>query len=394
MSIIGRCEAFRPGVSPKYTHNEDVVAKVGLASASLTLVSTLSIVCFILCKHIQSNVQVKPLLHLSIADFLLAFAWVSANTAYLVKNDFEDVQQTAMSCFTWQLITEIIHIVTFCFTINYSINVYFLMKDRVRSMGMDYTEQVHEMASLSAIRLQRFKSLLYYISWLMPIILMLPIIIESKMENISSCQKCVIAIDVPRLVNKVPPFIKAYGFILLAATLLLSMVTIMVLYGLTLRLYWRAIPAYHTDRQRRQLSNMKKRISVYVVVFMVCWLPALILSIMKSREVWLDVEHKKVDLNDYFALYILQAVLTPLQGFFNTIVYGWSRRSFREATRQSLSSSQMFVPTPEFTSAYYDQSPDFPNYIDDEPESETAFDPATKNKKQDSSDLNNALLPY
>ena len=87
-------------------------------------------------------------------------------------------------------------------------------------------------------------------------------------------------------------------------------------------------------------------------------------------------------------------MLTPLQGFFNTIVYGWSRRSFREATRQSLSSSQMFVPTPEFTSAYYDQVPDFPNYIDEETESETAFDPAKKNKKHDSSDLHSALLPY
>ena len=54
----------------------------------------------------------------------------------------------------------------------------------------------------------------------------------------------------------------------------------------------------------------------------------------------------------------------------------------------------MFVPTPEFTSAYYDQVPDFPNYIDEETESETAFDPAKKNKKHDSSDLHSALLPY
>lgn len=366
---IGGCVEFQPKIFQKYIKYEDIIAKVGLASASLTLVATLSIIVFILYKRIFSNIQVKPLLYLSIADFCLAFAWVTASARYLEKNDVEDTQQTPLACFIWQLVTEVIHMMTFCFTINYSINVYFLMKDRVRKMGMDYTEQVHEMGSRSAMRLERFKALLYYISWALPILLMTPIYVNINYQYISACQKCVIAIDVPRLVGPVSVGIQAYGFIILAVTLFLSMIVIVTLYGLTLRLYWQAIPAYHTDRQRRQLLNMQKRISVYVFVFMLCWIPALILAGLKSKETLQQDEENKIDLIDYFWLYVLQAFLTPLQGFFNTIVYGWSRRSFREAIRQSITpSTQLYVPTPEFSSAYYDNIADYT--VENDPESE------------------------
>ena len=92
-----------------------------------------------------------------------------------------------------------------------------------------------------------------------------------------------------------------------------------------------------------------------------------------------------------FLFFIFQAVVTPLQGFFNTIVYGWSRRSFRHATRDSLTPTHdLYIPTPEFTSAYYDHVPDFPT---DYEESET--DLASRPPSSQQADVHQSeLLPY
>ena len=57
----------------------------------------------------------KPLIHLLVADFFLAFTWVSANAIYLEKNDIETLQELSMSCFIWQLVAEVFDLVLFCF---------------------------------------------------------------------------------------------------------------------------------------------------------------------------------------------------------------------------------------------------------------------------------------
>ena len=80
---------------------------LGIICFFYSLIATLSTICFIFYKRIHTNIQVKPLLHLMIADFFLAFAWVSSSAAYLERNDIETVQQTSVSCFIWQLITEV-----------------------------------------------------------------------------------------------------------------------------------------------------------------------------------------------------------------------------------------------------------------------------------------------
>ena len=81
-----------------------------------SLFSTLVIICFIFCKQIQSNAQVKPLIHLLVADFFLAFVWVSANAIYLEKNDLQTLQESSMSCFIWQLVTEVFWFIYYHYT--------------------------------------------------------------------------------------------------------------------------------------------------------------------------------------------------------------------------------------------------------------------------------------
>ena len=60
----------------------------------------------------------------------------------------------------------------------------------------------------------------------------------------------------------------------------------------------------------------------------------------------------------YFWLYLhliflsLKAVLTPLQGFLNTLVYGWTRKSFRLASRSRGDINNRIMPTqPEMISS-------------------------------------------
>uniref|UniRef100_H3AUJ0 G-protein coupled receptors family 1 profile domain-containing protein n=1 Tax=Latimeria chalumnae TaxID=7897 RepID=H3AUJ0_LATCH len=75
-------------------------------------------------------------------------------------------------------------------------------------------------------------------------------------------------------------------------------------------------------------TYVKKNIrSIYLtfrfiqLVFLGCWIPAFILSI---------ISFTKVSPRDIYPLYVIQAFTMSLQGFMDSLAYGWLRRNFRE----------------------------------------------------------------
>ena len=287
---------------------------IGLVSASLSLVGSASILVFIIWKKLQNFQQNLPLFHLSLADFILSLLWIISNVKYFVGSEHQE-----FSCFILLLLTEMIHLVTFFLTINYSVNVYFRMKDR--------TIQVHMITDgdeLPPSNVRKwFKRSLYIVSWTLPMLMMIPIIVNIKPDHANACQRCVILIDVP--VHKA-----VYGDIILALSLTISILAIILLYCLTLRLYWKAVPGFHTQHERRQLANMQARVTLYVSVFIICWSPGM----MISYDLWFNHSHYLsrqflASFQKFFPIFVLQATCAPLQGLLNSIVYGWTRKTFR-----------------------------------------------------------------
>uniref|UniRef100_W5NJD4 G-protein coupled receptors family 1 profile domain-containing protein n=1 Tax=Lepisosteus oculatus TaxID=7918 RepID=W5NJD4_LEPOC len=73
---------------------------------------------------------------------------------------------------------------------------------------------------------------------------------------------------------------------------------------------------------RRNMRGIYCTARSVVLVMVVCWTPAfflVLLSLLIPKQ------------ESLFLLYVLQAITVSLQGFLNSIAYGWLRRNFREA---------------------------------------------------------------
>lgn len=344
INLKGCTEIIPANISFDIKEKEKRIAIISLASASLSLLGSLSILGFILWKKLLKVNAILPLFHLSLADGILAFFWILTTTKYFVSRN-ENPLYTALSCFIWQLLTEITHFATIFLTINYAIDVYLKMRNRIIKVHT-VTEGIEIPESTCQ---KRTKILLYVISWLLPFLIMMPILVNIRSDRISSCQKCVIFIDVAVLMGGSVPW--NYGYIALAVTLTITMIILFIVYLLSLRLYWKAVPGFRTDRQRRQLFNMQIRVTVYLLVFALCWAPGMVISYHK----WFKHRNSRakgfLDIRRYQIIYFFQASFAPLQGFFNSIVYGWTKKTFRTLQNPAPNAVSQ---NGEYVTPYYD----------------------------------------
>ncbi|KAG9340028.1 hypothetical protein JZ751_022139 [Albula glossodonta] len=94
---------------------------------------------------------------------------------------------------------------------------------------------------------------------------------------------------------------------------------------------------------RRHLRGLYSTPRSMMLVIIICWTPAFIL-VSLSFTGWIHQEK-------LFPLYVIQALTVSLQGLLDSIVYGWLRRNFREA---ALGERMPLLATPP--KAFYDES--------------------------------------
>ncbi|KAJ7387068.1 hypothetical protein OS493_004032 [Desmophyllum pertusum] len=125
----------------------------------------------------------------------------------------------------------------------------------------------------------------------------------------------------------------AYGSIALVTTLSISVISLVLVYFMMLRVYRKAViySGVLTDRQRAGIDAMRNKIFLYILVFLICWSAALVVATSD-----IDPRITITNLPRWFTLFVLQGLTAPMQGFLNCIVYGWSRKSFRDASEQRI----------------------------------------------------------
>lgn len=225
--------------------------------------------------------------------------------------------------------------------------------------------QVHNLVKESEAKVVKVvKKFMYASAWTLPMLLMLPILTNIRLDRISACQKCVILIDVPVLICKRISWV--YGYTVLAMALTISTIAIVIIYCLSLRLYWNAVPGFRTDHERRQFSNMQSRVTLYMIVFIVCWAPSAMISFHKWIGHSASSGHVDgvVDVNRFFWLYAYQSAFAPVQGLLNSIVYGWSRKHFRRSPL--IYNAPLVVDEDAFKTPYVDFSTSVSLSDDDE----------------------------
>ncbi|KAJ8261709.1 hypothetical protein GJAV_G00157430 [Gymnothorax javanicus] len=92
---------------------------------------------------------------------------------------------------------------------------------------------------------------------------------------------------------------------------------------------------------RRNLKGLHSAARNMILVIIICWTPALLLACLSFP----------LPQASLFPLYVIQAFTMSIQGFLDSIVYGWLRRNFREAALGERLPLLANVPR-----AFYDES--------------------------------------
>ncbi|PIK56939.1 hypothetical protein BSL78_06140 [Apostichopus japonicus] len=298
--------------------NERQIRTLGLIQmvcAGISLLGALSMILYLTFKRICANTEVRPLFHLSCADAGLAIFLILSST-YWKRSDL------AKSCVYFQILAEMFYLITFLLTANYALNVYIRMKDRYHRANklIQLREQRHVIISIRVA---------YCFSWIFPVFCVIPALITTIMMDKDSCYPC-FSLFFRGPVNKNVTgqgFIQVLGSkgaVFFMATLLSSLLAIIILYSLTTKVYKHLLrqQSEYTDRQRSSVRELQKRVTLYIGVFLFCWTPAFVLAIIEITN-----RSPCAQQNLYF-LYIIQSVTAPSQGILNTLVYGWTRRAY------------------------------------------------------------------
>ncbi|XP_038059563.1 transmembrane protein 116-like [Patiria miniata] len=301
----------------------DMLHYVHAFFASLSVFGSLSVIVYAMVRKVVKTSEIRPLFHLAIADLGLALCWLVG--AILWNIPFDGVGSVGFRvCTVLQAVTEMFNVISFFLTVNYALNVYLRLKDR-HNRAKKLT-LLHTMTSMKWIM-----RLFYVISWLLPIAVMTPVVVvHNRLRAQDPCTECLVLFFKPSVQGNNGSFESwswaHYGAIFFVVSLLLSMVSIVTFYVLSAIVYRKLMKGnVWTNKQRRALVELCKRISFYIAAFVICWIPALVLNVM-------DLFCKDgVSLITFDWLYVLQGVTAPSQGFLNCIVYGWTRTTFRMA---------------------------------------------------------------
>ncbi|KAK3737066.1 hypothetical protein QZH41_013872 [Actinostola sp. cb2023] len=119
--------------------------------------------------------------------------------------------------------------------------------------------------------------------------------------------------------------------------------------------------ACYTNAERELLFGVKKKFLLIWLVFVFCWLTNVVDGFCDLQIMWVDVDRPYVDENSiaiphasaHFKIWMLEALVNPLQGFLNCLVYGHAkmvqccRRCCRPSSMMIFSDAQTTSETSE-----------------------------------------------
>ncbi|XP_035690445.1 transmembrane protein 116-like isoform X1 [Branchiostoma floridae] len=315
--------------------NMEALSYIHMVMSTISIFGTLSIILYSIVKKIFRSAEVRPLFHLAVADLLLAVCWLVGSLLWRSRLDLNN-DADSDKCFYLQLVTEAVHLVTFFLTMNYALNVYIRLKDRENKAN-----------NLSLLMSSRWMvwtmRLVYVLSWFVPVLVMVPAALHKKqvLREVDTCTRCLMPFGRSSTGNVQHLDWNSYISLLLVGCLVLSISAMVILYVLSYRVYGRVLKSnIWTNSQRDALALLKTRVTLYILVFLFCWSPALTVAITDLSQ------QKFPEFSRYVVLYVLQGVTAPAQGFLNSMVYGWTRSGFREAVRDNMAAASTSAQAP------------------------------------------------
>ncbi|XP_023820410.1 transmembrane protein 116 isoform X2 [Oryzias latipes] len=309
-----------------------VVWGIQLAMGILSILGSSSIIVCLLTQRLSRKPELQPLFLLSVADLLLAACWLVGAVLFCLR-----CAVLNSLCYNLHILEQVFFMASFCFTLNYVWNLFTAIREKFNSCQSGHSVQVSNRVSTTA-------KVIAVLSWLGPVLFMLPVFI---MGNMSVCQsnssqpyKCL-------LMHTDALYRTAHGHQLSASCsglhtyrmvvfLLTFLFTLVIITGLVIRARHFHIRAVASNgivgaEQRVALRVLNQRVVLYPLVFVLCWGPAVALAFLRVAKP--STGHGRAAA----FLYIAQALTSASQGFLNCLVYGWTTVPLRQVGLTALS---------------------------------------------------------
>lgn len=318
------------------------ISVLKIVTSSLSVLGSVSIILSVLLTGRLNNSQIHPLFMLSLGDFVVSMCWLVGGIVWLSPGAYHwgtigGSTHTGM-CYVLGIGTLLAEMVTFLLTTVYAFTAMMLIMEIYYNKGMIPMDGNKK-------RLRQIITIaLYFVSWILPLAILLPVTESSGVGLVLANSTCICSVDFYNLrpengfydpdhnsvqLDKLSTILCYYSGLLFIITFLI----ITVCYILTFVYAQRVSRNYHEGRHvavaeaNKRIRAIKYRLTLFVVIYVITGIPSIVAAGMVLKE------EERLNLHengDKLTLYF-QAILAPLQGIANAILYGWSREEFRKS---------------------------------------------------------------
>ncbi|XP_046893942.1 transmembrane protein 116 [Hypomesus transpacificus] len=329
---------FSNNTQQNTTQSEDwtvvytAVRWIQLIMAVLSILGAGSIVFHASSKKLTRTPEIQALFLLSVTDMLLALGWLVGAVLFSQGRD------NHTTCYNLHTFEQMLYMTSFSYTVNYMWALY-------SSISTRFYCSVSGGPSQFPRKVSTFCKMAAYMSWVLPVLLMTPVLITGNMEkchaNFSQPYQCLLmhtgALYPPPHPTKehqitACTLVHLFSIAVFLLAFFFTWVGIVVLIGKSRHIYRRCVTSsgFLGDRQWASLRVVDRRVLLYPSVFLFCWGPAVFLAVLRLYK------PTAVEGLVGVVLYLLQAFSSASQGLLNSLVYGWTQSTFRSASKASL----------------------------------------------------------
>uniref|UniRef100_A0A8C1G0L2 Si:dkey-30c15.2 n=1 Tax=Cyprinus carpio TaxID=7962 RepID=A0A8C1G0L2_CYPCA len=311
-----------------------------------SLIGSCSVIVVSIIKRRHLNEQAKPLLQLTLADFLASLVLMITAIINLPHKIWS---------FSGEMCNYGLPLSLAFYCVSFLLVIIYACESAHAFQGWREKPVQEAFETQLSLRRRRF-CLTYVIAWLVPIIgyfiyirtvhYMEATVTPAQMPTVTSgstarfCNSCILFLH---LTNDSCITVDAAHAKFIQIFTLSSVLTVIIVCTVV---YCKLESSYRRYENTSLISRIQRhpggiwpsaRYMILVIIF--CWVPALLLICLSFAQ---------PRIKPLFPLFVIQALSVSLQGFLNSIVYAWRRRNFRDAV--------LGERMPLMAKAFFDQS--------------------------------------
>ncbi|XP_030847387.1 uncharacterized protein LOC100890241 isoform X2 [Strongylocentrotus purpuratus] len=291
--------------------DREKIFRIWFGFGIVSLIAVLAIIGHAVVKRLFFTSEVRPLMHLSIANtgFCICLILLTCFYMFSSKNNIERT--------TFYLITleEFFYLISFNLTANYTIVDYVRLRNKLR-MSEELQLETHS-------TMKRTLRLTYVLSWVLPPLLLIPVTVAVLAEpvKIQLCLLCPSVIYYPISEDTIfeNGFLKNYGIILVIAAFVVVAIVMSIFFSLSWGICSKLSKRQNTAidvYEQTTIRWIRRRMSLNVFGFFYCWTPTFILAILV-----LAVDLVNLEISNCAPLFYVWAVTAPCHGLILAIIY-------------------------------------------------------------------------